>query len=67
MVANTISAVAGFWGGFIQIGMGFVALPIMHRVMGLSLVDANILKVFIIFVYTLLFIVVFAVTSEVFG
>ena len=58
-------AVAGFWGGFIQIGMGFVVLPIMHRVMGLSLVDTNILKVFIIFVYTLLTIVVFATTSEV--
>jgi len=66
MVAgHLLMAVAGFWGGFIQIGMGFVVLPIMHRVMGLSLVDTNILKVFIIFVYTLLTIVVFATTSEV--
>ena len=55
----------GFWGGFIQIGMGFVVLPIMHRVMGLSLVDTNILKVFIIFTYTLLAVFVFAATSEV--
>jgi uncharacterized membrane protein YfcA len=58
-------AAAGFWGGFIQIGMGFVVLPIMHRVMGLSLVNTNILKVFIIFTYTLLAIFVFAATSEV--
>ena len=66
MVAgHLLMAVAGFWGGFIQIGMGFVVLPIMHRVMGLSLVDTNILKVFIIFVYTLLTIAVFATTSEV--
>ena len=45
--------------------MGFVVLPIMHRVMGLSLVDTNILKVFIIFTYTLLAVFVFAATSEV--
>ena len=65
IAGHLLMAVAGFWGGFIQIGMGFVVLPIMHRVMGLSLVDTNILKVFIIFVYTLLTIVVFATTSEV--
>jgi uncharacterized membrane protein YfcA len=44
---------AGFWGGFIQIGMGFILLPILHRVLGLSLVTANIHKVFIILLYTL--------------
>ena len=58
-------ALAGLWGGFIQIGMGFIVLPIMHRVMGLSLVSTNILKVFIIFTYTLLAVFVFAATSEV--
>jgi uncharacterized membrane protein YfcA len=45
--------------------MGFVVLPIMHRVIGLSLVNTNILKVFIIFTYTLLAVFVFAATSEV--
>ena len=64
-LGHLLMAVAGFWGGFIQIGMGFVVLPIMHRVMGLSLVSTNILKVFIIFTYTLLAIFVFAATSEV--
>ncbi|MGB0270175.1 MAG: hypothetical protein ACPGCV_08340, partial [Bacteroidia bacterium] len=44
-LGHVLMAVAGFWGGFIQIGMGFVVLPIMHRVIGLSLVDTNILKV----------------------
>jgi uncharacterized membrane protein YfcA len=62
---HALMALAGFWGGFIQIGMGFVVLPIMHRVIGLSLVDTNILKVFIIFAYTLLAMFVFAATSEV--
>lgn len=43
---------AGFWGGFIQIGMGFILLPIMTRVLGFTLVAANVHKVFIIFTYT---------------
>jgi uncharacterized membrane protein YfcA len=43
---------AGFWGGFIQIGMGFILLPILHRALGLDLVTANIHKVFIILIYT---------------
>lgn len=65
VLGHFLMAAAGFWGGFIQIGMGFVVLPIMHRVIGLSLVNTNILKVFIIFTYTLLAIFVFAATSEV--
>jgi hypothetical protein len=64
-LGHVLMAAAGFWGGFIQIGMGFVVLPIMHRVIGLSLVNTNILKVFIIFTYTLLAVFVFAATSEV--
>lgn len=65
LLGHLLMAIAGFWGGFIQIGMGFVMLPIMHRVLGLSLVSTNILKVFIIFAYTLLAVFVFAATSEV--
>lgn len=65
LTGHLLMALAGLWGGFIQIGMGFIVLPIMHRVMGLSLVSTNILKVFIIFTYTLLAVFVFAATSEV--
>ncbi|MED5315754.1 MAG: sulfite exporter TauE/SafE family protein [Pseudomonadota bacterium] len=50
---------AGFWGGFIQIGMGFVLLPILNRVLGMDLVAANIHKVFIILLYTVSALVVF--------
>jgi uncharacterized protein len=28
----------GFWGGFIQLGVGFIIMPILNRVMGLDLV-----------------------------
>jgi uncharacterized membrane protein YfcA len=55
---------AGFWGGFIQIGMGFVLLPILNRVLGLDLVTANIYKVFIILVYTLAALMVFGSQLE---
>jgi uncharacterized membrane protein YfcA len=50
---HVLMVAAGFWGGFIQIGMGFILLPILNRVLGLDLVAANIYKVFIILLYTL--------------
>lgn len=51
---------AGFWGGFIQIGVGFIMMPILHRVMGLDLVTTNSHKVFIALIYTSAALVVFA-------
>jgi uncharacterized membrane protein YfcA len=51
---------AGFWGGFIQLGVGFILMPILNRVMGLDLVRTNMHKVFIVAVYTLAALAVFA-------
>jgi uncharacterized membrane protein YfcA len=51
---------AGFWGGFIQIGVGFILMPILNRVMGLDLIRTNMHKVFIIAGYTAAALVVFA-------
>ncbi|MEM6300719.1 MAG: sulfite exporter TauE/SafE family protein [Pseudomonadota bacterium] len=51
---------AGCWGGFIQIGVGFILMPILHRVMGLDLVRTNMHKVFIALAYNLIAIVIFA-------
>ncbi|MEM8982728.1 MAG: sulfite exporter TauE/SafE family protein [Pseudomonadota bacterium] len=42
---------AGAWGGFIQIGVGFLLMPILHRVLGLDLVRVNALKVLIVLLY----------------
>ena len=50
----------GFWGGFIQIGVGFIIMPVLNRVMGLDLVRTNMHKVFIIAVYTVAALAVFA-------
>ena len=55
---------AGFWGGFIQLGVGFILMPILNRVMGLDLVRTNKHKVFIIAVYTIAALSVFASQIE---
>ena len=56
---------AGFWGGFIQIGVGFLLMPILHRIIGLDLVRVNMHKVFIVLCYTLVALAIFASKVEV--
>jgi len=56
---------AGFWGGFIQIGVGFILMPILYRVMGLDLVRVNMHKVFIVLIYSLAALAVFASKVEI--
>jgi uncharacterized membrane protein YfcA len=51
---------AGCWGGFIQVGVGFILMPILHRVMGLDLVRTNMHKVFIALSYNVVAIAIFA-------
>ncbi len=51
---------AGFWGGFIQIGVGFILMPILNKVMGVDLVRTNMHKTFIIATYTIAALAVFA-------
>ncbi|MES9941163.1 MAG: sulfite exporter TauE/SafE family protein [Candidatus Thiodiazotropha sp. 6PLUC2] len=55
---------AGFWGGFIQIGVGFILMPILHKVLGLDLVRVNMHKVLIVLVYTVVALSVFATNLE---
>jgi uncharacterized membrane protein YfcA len=61
---HLLMVVAGFWGGFIQLGVGFILMPILNRVMGLDLVRTNMHKVFIIAVYTIVALSVFASQIE---
>jgi hypothetical protein len=56
---------AGFWGGFIQIGVGFLMMPILNRVMGLDLVRTNMHKVFIALVFSIVALAVFAAQVEI--
>ncbi len=57
--------VLGFWGGFIQIGAGFILIPILHRIMGFDLLRTNVNKVMISFLYTVVTLVVFARELEI--
>lgn len=50
---------AGLWGGFIQIGVGFILMPILYRVMGIDLVRVNMHKVFIALVFSFVALAVF--------
>jgi uncharacterized membrane protein YfcA len=56
----------GFWGGFIQLGVGFIIMPVLNRVMGLDLVRTNMHKVFIVAIYTVVALLVFASQLELF-
>jgi len=56
----------GFWGGFIQIGVGFIIMPVLNRVMGLDLVQTNMHKVFIVATYTIAALAVFASQVQIF-
>ena len=60
VIGHVLMFGAGCWGGFIQIGVGFILMPILHRVMGLDLVRTNMHKVFIALAYNLIAIVIFA-------
>lgn len=55
---------AGFWGGFMHIGVGFILMPILHRVMGLNLVLTNMHKVFVVLVYIPITLWIFAAHLE---
>lgn len=56
---------AGFWGGMIQVGVGFILMPILHRVMGFDLVRVNMHKVFIVGIYTMPALLIFALEGKV--
>mgnify|MGYP001565792123 CR=1 FL=1 len=55
----------GFYGGFIQLGVGFIIMPVLHRVMGFDLVRTNMHKVFIIACYSAAALWVFASQVEI--
>ena len=60
LLGHLLFVAAGFWGGFIQIGVGLIQLPILNRVMGLDLVRANMHKVFVALVFSVVSLAVFA-------
>ena len=64
ITAHGLMFVAGLYGGFIQIGVGFLIMPILHRVLGLDLVRVNMHKVFVVGCFTLAALIVFSSQLE---
>lgn len=66
LVLGHLAMVAvGFYGGFIQAGVGFLLMAALHRVLGLDLVRVNMHKVFIVGFFTLAALIIFASRGQV--
>jgi hypothetical protein len=55
----------GFYGGFIQAGVGFILMAVLYDLLQLDLVRVNMHKVFIVGVYMVPSLLVFALSGEV--
>jgi uncharacterized membrane protein YfcA len=65
IAGHGLMVLVGFYGGFIQAGVGFILMAVLHRVMGLDLVRVNMHKVFIVAAYTIVAIAFFASSGNV--
>ena len=55
----------GFYGGFIQVGVGFLIMASLKYLMKLNLVRVNMHKVFVVLIYTIPALIIFIVTENV--
>lgn len=55
----------GFYGGFIQVGIGFLMMAVLHSLMRLRLLIVNMHKVFIILINTIPALLVFMIAGHV--
>jgi len=64
LAGHLLMFAAGVYGGVIQIGVGFILMSILYRVMGIDLVRVNMYKVLIVLCYTIAALGVFASQLE---
>ena len=64
IAGHLLMVLIGFWGGFIHIGVGFLLMPVLNRVMQLDLVTTNAHKVMVVLCYTVVALIVFASQLE---
>lgn len=57
--------VIGFYGGFIQVGVGFLLMAALYHLLRVNLVLVNMHKVFIVLIYTIPALLVFILTGNV--
>jgi uncharacterized membrane protein YfcA len=55
----------GFFGGFLQVGVGFLFMAALYHFISLNLVRVNMHKVFIIMIYTIPALIIFIFTGNV--
>ncbi|MCF7858957.1 MAG: sulfite exporter TauE/SafE family protein [Candidatus Cloacimonetes bacterium] len=60
-----IFLIVGFYGGMIQVGVGFIFLATLNLIEELDLIQANAIKVFIIMSYTVFSVIVFAISGKI--
>jgi hypothetical protein len=65
LAAHLAMVGVGFWGGFLQAGVGFLIMPILYQLLRLDLLRVNMHKVFIVGFYTIPALLVFAVQGKV--
>ena len=65
IIGHLMMILVGFWGGVIQIGVGFLIMPVLSNVIGLDLIRTNMHKVFIIGTYTVVALAIFASNLEI--
>ncbi len=56
---------AGIYGGMIQAGVGFIFMAVLHNLMKFDLVKVNMHKVFIVGVYTIPVLLIFAFSGKI--
>ncbi len=65
LVGHFLMFFVGIFGGFIQIGVGLILMPLLYRVMRLDLIAINSHKVFIVLCYTIVSLIIFANRVEI--
>lgn len=57
--------IVGFYGAFIQVGVGFLLMASFQYLMKLDLIRVNMHKVFVVFVFTIPALIVFMITDNI--
>ncbi len=65
IIGHLCMVLIGFYGGFIQAGVGFLIMAALNQVMHLDLIQVNMHKVFVTGTFTLAALVVFVVMGKV--
>lgn len=64
-VVYTSMFLIGFYGGFIQVGVGFLLMAFFNHILKLDLIKVNVYKVFIVLIYTIPAFLIFVVSGKV--